>query len=78
MGDFSYELKEKVAVLSSSKGGWTKEINLVSYNGAEAKIDVRTWQTDEETGERKMSKGLTLTNEEATKLRDALNKLLGE
>jgi hypothetical protein len=78
MGDFSYELKEKVAVLSSSKGGWTKEINLVSYNGAEAKIDVRTWQTDEESGERKMSKGLTLTNEEATKLRDALNKLLGE
>lgn len=77
MGDFSYELKEKVAVLSSSKGGWTKEINLVSYNGAEAKIDVRTWQTTEE-GERKMSKGITLTNEEATKLRDALNKLLGE
>jgi hypothetical protein len=77
MGEFSYELKEKIAVLSEGKSGWTKEINLVSYNGAEAKVDIRTWQTTEE-GERKMSKGITLTNEEATKLRDALNKLLGD
>ena len=77
MGEFSYELKEKVAVLSEGKSGWTKEINLVSYNGAEAKIDIRSWQTTED-GERKMSRGITLTNDEATKLRDALNKLLGE
>ena len=77
MGEFSYELKEKIAVLSEGKSGWTKEINLVSYNGAEAKVDIRTWQTTED-GERKMSKGITLTNEEATKLRDALNKLLGD
>jgi hypothetical protein len=77
MGEFSYELKEKIAVLSEGKSGWTKEINLVSYNGAEAKIDIRSWQTTED-GERKMSKGITLTNEEATKLRDALNKVLGD
>jgi hypothetical protein len=77
MGEFSYELKEKIAVLSEGKSGWTKEINLVSYNGAEAKIDIRSWQTTED-GERKMSRGITLTNEEATKLRDALNQLLGD
>lgn len=77
MGEFSYELKEKIAVLSEGKSGWTKEINLVSYNGAEAKIDIRSCQTTED-GERKMSKGITLTNEEATKLRDALNKVLGD
>lgn len=77
MGDFSYEIKDKIAVLSDEKSSWTKEINLISYNGAEAKIDIRSWQTTEE-GERKMSKGITLTNDEATKLRDALVKLLGE
>jgi len=77
MGEFSYELKEKIAILSEGKGGWTKEINLVSYNGAAEKIDIRSWQTTED-GERKMSKGITLTNEEATKLRDALNKVLGD
>lgn len=77
MGDFSYEIKDKIAVLSDEKSSWTKEINLISYNGAEAKIDIRSWQTTEE-GERKMSKGITLTNDEATKLRDALIKLLGE
>lgn len=77
MGDFSYEIKDKIAVLSDEKSSWTKEINLISYNGAEAKIDIRSWQTTEE-GERKMSKGITLTNDEAAKLRDALIKLLGE
>lgn len=77
MGDFSYEIKDKIAILSDEKSSWTKEINLISYNGAEAKIDIRSWQTTEEGG-RKMSKGITLTNDEAIKLRDALVKLLGE
>lgn len=77
MGDFSYEIKERIAVLSEGKGGWSKELNLVSYNGAEAKMDIRSWQTTED-GERKMSKGITLSQEEAVKLRDALNQVLGE
>lgn len=77
MGDFSYEIKERIAVLSEGKGGWSKELNLVSYNGAEAKMDIRSWQTTEDD-ERKMSKGITLSQEEAVKLRDALNQVLGE
>jgi hypothetical protein len=77
MGEFSYEIKERIAVLSEGKGGWSKELNLVSYNGAEAKVDIRSWQTTED-GERKMSKGITLSQAEAVKLRDALNQLLGE
>ena len=30
MPDLKYEIKQKVACLSEEKGGWIKEINLVS------------------------------------------------
>ena len=41
MADFSYEIIEEIAVLSESPKGWRKELNLVSYNGAKAKYDIR-------------------------------------
>lgn len=40
------------------------EVNLISYNDAPAKVDVRTW--NKETG--KMYRGITLTPEEAENL----------
>lgn len=49
-----------IGVLSESKSGWTKEINLVSWNGNEAKIDIRDWSPEHD----KMSRGITLTQSE--------------
>lgn len=62
--DFSYELVEELGVLSTSKKGWTKEINRVSYNGSKPKFDLREWAPEHE----KMSKGITLSEEEAKDL----------
>lgn len=62
--DFSYELVEELGVLSTSKKGWTKEINRVSYNGTKPKFDLREWAPEHE----KMSKGITLSEEEAKDL----------
>jgi len=73
MADFSYEIKKEIGVLSKN-GKWSKEINLVSYNGAESKVDIRSWQTEED-GSRKMSKGITLTKEEALTLRNLLGTM---
>lgn len=73
MGDFNYEVVEKFGTLSD-KNGWSKEVNLISYNGASAKYDIRSWQTDE-NGDRKMSKGITLTKEEVKELRQILNAI---
>ena len=56
--------------LCESAGGWTKELNMVSYNGAAPKYDIRDWAPEHE----KMSKGITLTDEEA----ENLMKLLEE
>ena len=67
---FNYEIVEKVAVLSQS-GDTTKELNRVSYNGSPAKYDLRSWRRTD--GEEKLLKGLTLTDEEARALKEALN-----
>ena len=66
MRDFNYEIKKRLGILSQN-GEKTLELNLVSYNGREPKIDLRRW--DRNGGEEKLLKGLTMTNED---------RLLGE
>lgn len=39
---FEYEIVQNIAILSTDKSGWTKELNLVSYNGAPPKYDIRS------------------------------------
>ncbi len=73
MAEFKYEITEELAVLSN-KNGFTKEINMISYNGAKPKIDIRNWSVDDE-GNKRMGKGITLSNEEAMVLRDTLEDI---
>lgn len=68
MADFTYEIIEEIGVLSENAKGWRKEINKVSWNGAAAKYDIRDWAPDRS----KMGKGITLTEEEAMKLKELL------
>jgi Uncharacterized protein conserved in bacteria len=66
--EFKYEVVERIAVLSKSSKGWTKELNLISWNDREAKYDIREWAPDGE----KMGKGITLSDEEVSMLKKAL------
>lgn len=68
MADFKYEIVEEIGVLSENARGWTKELNKVSWNGGVPKYDLRDWAPDHE----KMGKGITLTEEEAKKLKELL------
>ena len=68
------EIVKPIAVLSENERGFTKEINLVSWNGGEPKYDIRNWHPDRE----KCGKGITLTREEAIALMDALISEFGE
>ncbi len=68
MADFQFEITKSIGVLSESAKGWTKELNMVSWNGGEPKYDIRDWSPDHE----KMGKGVTLTEEEAKKLKELL------
>ncbi|MGG3467389.1 YdbC family protein [Neobacillus pocheonensis] len=69
MAEIKYEIKETLGALSQSPKGWNKELNLISWNGKEAKYDLRDWAPEHE----KMGKGVTLTVEELKGLRDLLN-----
>jgi len=71
MADFSYEVIEEIGVLSTSGSGWTKELNLVSWNGRPPKFDIRDWSPDHE----KMGKGVTLTNDDIKVLKELLEDI---
>ena len=71
MADFKFEITDELAVLSESAKGWTKEVNMVSWNEREAKIDIREWSPEHE----RMGKGGTLNKEEAKILKNVLNKM---
>ena len=68
MADFKYEIVKHIGVLSESGKGWTKELNVISWNGANPKYDIRDWAPDHE----KMGKGVTLSDEEVKKLKELL------
>ena len=68
MADFKFEIVEEIGVLSEGSKGWRKELNKMSWNGAEPKYDIRDWAPEHE----KMGKGVTLTEEEAAKLKELL------
>lgn len=72
MKEFSYEIQERYGTISEDDK-YIKEVNLISYNGAKPKIDVRTWTKGED--ENRMGKGITLTYEEAMKLKDLLEQI---
>ena len=40
---FQLEIKENLGILSESPKGWSKELNLVSWNDKEPKYDLREW-----------------------------------
>lgn len=71
MAEITYEIIEELGILSKNPKDWTKEINLISWNGTKAKFDIRDWAPDHE----KMGKGITLSKEELIKLRDIINNL---
>ncbi len=72
MKEIQYEIIKEIAVLSTSESGYTKEINLISWNGKEPKYDIRTFSPNRE----KCGKRITLTADEATTLLKALQKEL--
>ena len=71
MSEIKYEIIKKIGVLSKSASGWTKELNLVSWNDREPKYDLRDWSADRE----RRGKGVTLSKEELLALKELLNSI---
>ena len=71
MAELRFEIKKTLGCISDEKGGWAKELNLVSWNGNDPKYDLRSWDDNK----KKMGKGITLSEEEIKRLRDLLNSI---
>lgn len=69
MAELTFEITKELGVLSENAKGWTKELNMVSWNGREAKYDLREWSPDHT----RMGKGITLTQEDIDALKAILN-----
>lgn len=74
--EVKFEIKEKIGILdeySNRETPWKKEVNLVAWNNSEPKIDIRDWNANHE----RMSRGITLTEEQAKKLGEFLKDRYG-
>ena len=65
-----YEILENLGVISTNKNGWSREVNIVAWGENPPKLDIREWSPDHT----KMSKGITLTREEAENIYMLLDK----
>lgn len=72
MAEIKYDIIKNIGVLSASTKGWSKELNLISWNGGVPKFDIRDWAPEHE----KMGKGITISNDEAKILAALLNEAL--
>ena len=71
MSDIKFEINKAFGEISTSRQGWTKELNMVSWNGKPAKYDLRDWSPEHE----KMGKGVTLSEDEARRLYEILRDI---
>ena len=71
MAEIKFEIIKTLGILATSEKGWTKELNLVSWNDRPAKYDLREWSPDHTL----MSKGVTLSEAEMKALQELLGHL---
>jgi hypothetical protein len=69
--EIKYEVVKKFGIISQSDKGWKKEVNLIKWNDRNPKLDIRDWSPDNS----KMGKGVTLSSEEAKKLKELLSTI---
>lgn len=72
--EVTFEIQEHIGVLNTHETGWSKEVNIVSWNGNKPKIDIRDWSPDH----KQMGRGITLTREEGDKLVRSLGQRIIE
>jgi hypothetical protein len=66
-----FEIKKDLGSIGEGTKGWKKEVNVISWNDRNPKIDIRDWDENHE----KMGKGVTLNKEEVTNLKKLLESI---
>ena len=71
MAEITFEITKELGVISETAKGWTRELNMVSWNDRAPKYDIRDWSPDNT----KMGKGISLSAEELLQLKGILEEL---
>ena len=71
MKEITSTITKSLAVLGENGKGYTKEANFISWNGNDAKLDIREWHPNHE----RCGKGITLTEDEGRNLYAALKTI---
>lgn len=71
MAEIKFEIIKHIGILAGGAKGWNKELNLISWSGAEPKYDIRDWHESHD----RMGKGATLTKEEFAGLKALIDKI---
>ena len=71
MSELKYEICKHIGNISQPNNGWTKELNLISWNSREPVYDLRTWNEDHT----RMGKGVTITAKEMQVLKELLGAI---
>ena len=69
MADITFKITKELGVISETGKGWTRELNMVSWNDRDPKYDIRDWSPDHT----RMSKGVSFTEDEMIKLVELFN-----
>lgn len=72
--EIKMEVLEKCGVISE-RGDYKLELRYISWNEKEPKYDLRPWTVDEETGQEKCGKGITLSGEELLELGNLIKRM---
>lgn len=72
--EVTFRVEKHLGVIRESSTGWTKELNLVSWNEGTPKFDIRDWSPDHEH----MSRGITLSADEMKSLKDIIDRMVPE
>ncbi|MDD6265620.1 MAG: PC4/YdbC family ssDNA-binding protein [Clostridia bacterium] len=68
MKELEFEIVKHIGVISENTSGWQKQLNVISWNKATPKFDIRDWSPDGT----KCGKGITFNDEEGQILLDLL------
>jgi len=66
-----FKIIKTIGILSEGSNGFKKEINIVSWNDRDPKIDVRDWDENHE----RMRKGITLNKVELKELKKIMENV---
>ena len=72
MNEFGFKITEECGVIRTLWNGWPRELNRVSWNGREPKLDIRDLSPDHT----KMTRGIQLTEEDARMLLELMKEAL--